>query len=83
MPPKRIPETSGKEFGTQIGANMGPQGLIFEAIFASFGKLVFNTCGFSSIVGLVFLRGPGQGETAQKAQMEAAVKVGLQDWRGG
>ena len=45
--PKRVPEASGSEFGTQIGAKMEPPGLIFGALFASLGTLVFNTFGFS------------------------------------
>ena len=46
LAPKRVPEASGSEFGTQIGAKMEPPGLIFGALFASFGTLVFNTFGF-------------------------------------
>ena len=48
LAPKRVPEASGSEFGTQIGATMEPQGFIVGDFFASFEKLVFNTSGFSS-----------------------------------
>ena len=46
LAPKRVPEASGSEFCTQIGAKMEPPGLIFGALFASLGTLVFNTFGF-------------------------------------
>ena len=70
LAPKRVPEVFGSEFGTQIGAKMEPPGLIFGAIFASFGKLFFNTSGFSSrrllASSSLRFRAPGQGETTQK-----------------
>ena len=47
LAPKRVPEASGSEFCTQIGAKMEPPRAIFEALFASSGTLVFNTFAFS------------------------------------
>ena len=37
LAPKRVPEASGSEFGTQIGANMEPRGLSFEAVLDTLG----------------------------------------------
>ena len=34
LAPKKVPEASGSEFGTQIGAKMEPPGLIFGALVA-------------------------------------------------
>ena len=94
LAPKRVPEAFGSEFGTQIGAKMEPPGLIFGAIFASFGKLFSDTSGFSSrrllASSSLRFRAPGQGETTQKRNTRNAdtgtqhvTHLFLDTWPGG